>query len=152
MRKGYIKRQPGICWAVFLYYCAFKNIDFLLYNSLKYGSCKSLMKRIASPVDFISGPNCLSTSGNFEKENTGSLMAKPWSLRSILKSFSLFTPNITFVAMLMYGTSYALAMKGTVREALGLASITYTFSPLIANCILRSPFTFNAFANLIEYS
>src|SRR5688500_13710143 len=46
-----------------------------LYNCLKYGSRKSLMNRIASPVLFISGPSSLLTPGNLLKENTGSLMA-----------------------------------------------------------------------------
>jgi len=36
------------------------------------------MKRMASPVDFISGPSSLLTPGNLLKENTGSLMAKPF--------------------------------------------------------------------------
>ena len=36
-----------------------------LYTLRKNGSCKSGMNRMPSPVDFISGPNSLLTSGNF---------------------------------------------------------------------------------------
>src|SRR5690606_456195 len=94
------KLPQAFYFSFIIAYCAFKNMDFCFTNSLKTGSCKSLIKRIASPVDFISGPSCLSTSGNLEKENTGSLIAHPVSLRSIVKSFSLFSPNITLVAIL----------------------------------------------------
>ena len=57
------------------------------------------MKRMASPVDFISGPSSLFTPGNLLKENTGSFIAKPLSFFSKVKSFSFFSPNITLVAM-----------------------------------------------------
>ena len=82
------------------------------------------MKRIASPVDFISGPSSLFTLGNLLNENTGSLMAQPSSLYSVSKSATFCVPNITLVAMFTKGVAYALAKNGTVREALGLASIT----------------------------
>ena len=37
-----------------------------LYTFLKKGSFKSGMNRMASPVDFISGPSSFFTLGNFE--------------------------------------------------------------------------------------
>src|SRR5690606_25034521 len=46
----------------------------------------------------------------------------------------------------------AFAINGTVREARGLASITYTSSPFTANWIFNNPLTLSAFANRIEYS
>src|SRR5699024_8667233 len=116
------------------------------------GCFKSSMNRIASPVDFISGPNCLSTSGNLLNENTGSLMAQLSSFFSTWTSFILTSSSITLVAILMNGTSYALAINGTVLDALGFASMTYTSSSLIANCIFNNPFTLSAFAIFMEYS
>ena len=57
-------------------------VDYLLkyrflsaYTFLKKGSFKSLINCIASPVDFISGPNSLFTLGNFSNEKTGILIA-----------------------------------------------------------------------------
>src|SRR5690606_29453350 len=82
-------------------YYLLRYIDFFAYISLKNGSSRSLMKRMASPVDFISGPSCLSTSGNLSKEKIGSLMAYPFSLRSMVKSASLLAPSMTLVAILM---------------------------------------------------
>ena len=48
------------------------------------------MNRMASPVDFISGPSSLLTPGNLLKLKTGSLMAKPFSFFSNVKSVSLW--------------------------------------------------------------
>ena len=47
-----------------------------------FAMCSSVMSStnaIASPVDFISGPSSLVTSGNLSHENTGSFTAKPVS-------------------------------------------------------------------------
>src|SRR6476659_7838353 len=101
-----------------------KYILLSLYNCLKYGSRRSLIKRIASPVDFISGPSSLLTPGNFSKLNTGSFIANPRSFFSNLKSFNFFSPNMILVAMFRYGIWYAFAINGVVLEALGLASMT----------------------------
>ena len=78
------------------------------------------------------------------KENTGCLIAYPLSFGLKSKSFNIFFPNITLVAKLTYGSPYAFDIKGTVLEALGLASIIYTFSSLIANCMLIKPTVFRA--------
>ena len=67
-----------------------------LYSCLKYGSFRSLIKRIASPVDFISGPSSLFTPGNLSKLNTGSLMAYPLRFFTKLKSFNLLFPQHDF--------------------------------------------------------
>jgi hypothetical protein len=50
---------------------------FFLYKSRKLGSYKSLINRMASPVDFISGPSSRLTFGNLSKEKTGSFIAYP---------------------------------------------------------------------------
>src|ERR1700744_4172811 len=71
-----------------------------LYSFRKPGSRRSLMNRIASPVDFISGPSSIFTPGNLLKLNTGSLMANPSSFFSKVKSVSLFVPNMILVATL----------------------------------------------------
>ena len=55
------------------------------------------MKRILSPVLFISGPSCLLTLGNLLNEKTGCFIAYPSNLGSNLKSFSLF-----FLALLWW--------------------------------------------------
>src|SRR5690606_13837579 len=91
----------SLLFGVFAVGYLLKYIDFLAYISLKNGSSRSLMKRMASPVDFISGPSCLSTSGNLSKEKIGSLMAYPFSLRSMVKSANLLTPSIILVAILI---------------------------------------------------
>jgi hypothetical protein len=44
-----------------------------------------LINLIASPVDFISGPNSLLTPGNLLNEKTGSLIANPFSLRDFVE-------------------------------------------------------------------
>ena len=45
------------------------------YGRRKCSSVSVSTKTMASPVDFISGPNSLGTSGNLSHEKTGSLMA-----------------------------------------------------------------------------
>ena len=52
------------------------------------------MNCIASPVDFISGPSSLFTSGNLSNENTGIFIAYPIFLGLKLKSVTFFSPNI----------------------------------------------------------
>ena len=51
-----------------------------------------------SPVLFISGPSFLFTLGNLLKEKTGSLIAYPVYVGLKSKSYTLFSPSITFVA------------------------------------------------------
>ena len=56
------------------------------------------MNAIASPVDFISGPNSLRTSGNLSQEKTGSLTANPTSEDSRSprsRKVASFSPSIT---------------------------------------------------------
>src|SRR5579863_6250640 len=74
-----------------------------LYNLRKLGSRRFFIKRIASPVDFISGPSSLLTPGNLSKLKTGSFIAYPFNFFSNLKSFNLLTPSMTFVATFKYG-------------------------------------------------
>ena len=87
---------------------------------------------MTSPVDRISGPSAVSTSGNRLNGNTASFTAtvsgesrrtervsKP-SVRNSAK----VAPSITRVATLANGTPVAFATNGTVRLARGFASIT----------------------------
>src|SRR5580658_184059 len=88
------------------YFDLFRHIYLLryilrsLYNCRKLGSRKSLMNRMASPVDFISGPSSLLTPGNLLKLKTGSLIANPFSFFSNVKSPSLLAPIMILVAIL----------------------------------------------------
>ncbi len=82
---------------------------------------------MTSPVLFISGPRCVSTPVSLDIENTGALMATsfrtghspPW----YPCCFKL-CPSITRVATFTIGTPVTFDIKGTVRLALGLTSIT----------------------------
>src|SRR6185295_12246027 len=77
---------------------------------------------ITSPVERISGPSVGSTPGNLLNGNTGDL-----------------TKNC--------GTLVALLTYGTVRDALGLTSSTYTVPSLTAYCTFIRPITFSARAS-----
>ncbi len=57
-------------------------------------------------------------------------------------------PTITFAAILASGIPIALLTNGTVRDALGLTSRTYTIPPFSAHCTLINPRTFSAKASL----
>ena len=62
------------------------------------------------------------------------------------RSSARVAPVITRAAALASGTPVALAAKGTVREARGLASSTYAVPSCTANCTLSGPFTSKASA------
>ena len=108
---------------------------------------KSRAIPITSPVERISGPSRESAPANRSNGSTTSL-THTWPLlvsagrsRSARRS-----PSSTRQASLATGSPIALETNGTVREARGLASITYRPSSWIANCTLSSPTTPSAFA------
>jgi hypothetical protein len=84
---------------------------------------------MTSPVERISGPSRVSTSGKRLNGSTASL-TDTWppelgGLRTpSVRSSSRLAPAITRAATLASGTPVALATKGTVRLAAGLASMT----------------------------
>ena len=84
---------------------------------------------MTSPVERISGPSRVSTSGKRLNGSTASLTdtwapgAGGFSTPSARSSASV-APTITRAATLARGTPVALATNGTVRLARGLASIT----------------------------
>ena len=77
---------------------------------------------MTSPVDFISGPNIVSTFGNLLKGNTGSLIEMYSFLLSLKSLLFNFLPIATFSAILTTGFPVAFATKGTVLLLLGLTS------------------------------
>src|ERR1700722_4997068 len=96
--------------------CAFKN-----------ASPKFSPTPITSPVERISGPSAGSTPGNLLNGNRGdftkgrgavSLPASPYS--------ASLRPHIRPTAILGSATPVALLTYGTVREARGFTSSTYT--------------------------
>src|SRR5262245_11672245 len=104
---------------------------------------------MTSPVDFISGPRIVSTPGNLAKGNTGDFTKKFFTGSSSAnsKSANLF-PVINRAATLAKGTPVALLTNGTVREARGFTSNTYTISTLIAHDTFIKPTTLSALANV----
>src|SRR3990172_8338071 len=102
---------------------------------------------MTSPVDFISGPSTVSTPLNLIKGKTASFTAICFNFRFMVIFNSLsFLPAITFAAIFAIGIPIALLTKGTVLEARGFTSSTYTVLSLIAYCILIRPTTFSASA------
>ena len=100
---------------------------------------------ITSPVDFISGPRMVSTPGNRTNGNTGLLTKTPVGTRSsVMPSEASVRPAITRAAICASGRPVALARYGTVRDARGLTSSTYTMSSLMAYCTFIRPTTFSA--------
>ena len=96
-----------------------------------------------SPVDFISGPKDTSTLGSFCVENTGTFTdtrSGSGYTSTPYPKLTNFSPNITFVAISTIGTPLTLLIYGTVLEALGLTSITYSFPSNSINWILIIPF------------
>src|SRR6187200_2613269 len=89
---------------------------------------------ITSPVDRISGPKIVSTPGNLLNGNTDSFTATcvGKGASSIPRSSSEF-PTITLAATFASGRPVAFATKGTVREARGFTSSTYTAPSFTAN-------------------
>src|SRR6202453_3718611 len=88
---------------------------------------------ITSPVDRISGPSAGSTPGNFPKGNTGDFTkhcgtGNTPDVRPPVKCSKSrsFLPSINPTASFGSGTPVALLTYGTVREARGLTSRTYT--------------------------
>ena len=83
---------------------------------------------ITSPVERISGPSRVSTPGNRLNGSTASL-TETWPVtgstsRPSWRSSARVAPTITRAATMATGTPVALATKGTVRLARGLASST----------------------------
>src|SRR5258708_4840293 len=88
---------------------------------------------MTSPVDFISGPSTVSTPGNFDQGKTGDFTKYPEPVERSAERSTLsgrnsrsFLPVIRRAAIFARGTPVALETKGTVREALGFTSITYS--------------------------
>ncbi len=104
-------------------------------------------KPIASPVDRISGPSSGSTSGSLLKGNTDSFTATPpTGISSGSPKSASFSPTISRAAMRASCTPVALLTKGTVRDARGFTSITYTCPSNTAYCTLIRPITPSASA------
>src|SRR5688572_9147957 len=105
----------------------FGNTDPALICALTYALPKESSVPITSPVDFISGPRMVSTPGNRENGNTGDFTqyCDTFSSAGRLNSFS-FRPTINRAAIFASGTPVALLTNGTVREARGFTSSTYT--------------------------
>jgi hypothetical protein len=105
---------------------------------------------MTSPVERISGPSTTSTPGNLVNGKTLSLTLV-WAGRgaSVTPRASSDWPAITLAASFAHGTPVALETNGTVREARGLTSSTYTRPSLTAYCTFISPFTASRLANAI---
>jgi hypothetical protein len=111
---------------------------------------------MTSPVDRISGPSTVSTSGKRLNGSTASFTAQrrpdpapaPVGGRSnpSARNSASVEPTITRAATFTSGTPVALATNGTVRLARGLASITNTWPSRTAYCTLSSPWTSRASA------
>mmetsp|Transcript_1840 Transcript_1840/g.5377 ORF Transcript_1840/g.5377 Transcript_1840/m.5377 type:complete len:210 (+) Transcript_1840:644-1273(+) len=96
--------------------------------ALANAALKSLSMPITSPVDRISGPNRVSAPGNLSKGSTASFTATWFSVGSSVNPISgSVLPAISRDAYLTMGCPTALATKGTVRDARGLASMMYTW-------------------------
>src|SRR4026209_2275889 len=104
---------------------------------------------MTSPVDFISGPRMVSTPGNLAKGNTGDFTKKFFTGNSSAKLKSAnFFPVINRAATFASGTPVALLTNGTVRDARGFTSRTYTTSSLIAYWTFIRPTTLSALASV----
>ena len=102
---------------------------------------------ITSPVERISGPSSESAPAKRLNGSTASLTQTCPSPLARSRSRSETTsatrsPSMIRQASLASGSPIALETNGTVRDARGLASITYSrSSPRIANCTLSRPTT-----------
>ena len=106
---------------------------------------KVLAPPITSPVDFISGPRIVSTPGNRTNGNTGLFTNTPVGTRSSTNpSEARVRPAMTRAATWASGMPVAFARYGTVRDARGFTSSTYTASSLIAYWTFINPFTLSA--------
>ena len=102
---------------------------------------------MTSPVDFISGPRRVSTSGNLLKGRTASFTETCIGIfSSVMPRSSNVLPSITFVASFAKETPVALLTNGIVLDALGLTSSTYNCLALMAYCTFIRPITFNSAA------
>ena len=82
---------------------------------------------MTSPVDFISGPSCVSVPGKRLNGSTASLtLTYSGTRRSRPMSLS-DSPRMTRVAICAIGTPVALLTNGTVREPRGFTSSTYSW-------------------------
>ena len=89
---------------------------------------------ITSPVERISGPSSVSTPGNLAKGKTASLTEKYGGTTSTRAPCSFrVRPTMQRAAIFASGSPVAFDTKGTVREARGLTSSTYTVPSWIAN-------------------
>src|SRR3954447_2117690 len=104
---------------------------------------KSRATPMTSPVERISGPSTASEPSKRSNGSTASL-TDTWSERigSAGRSRSAKrSPSITRQAIFATGMPIALDTNGTVREARGLASITYSSPPYTAYWTLSRPTT-----------
>jgi hypothetical protein len=120
-------------------------------SALKNALPKVASMPMTSPVERISGPSAVSTSGKRLNGSTHSLIAtEPWSDFShsspSTRSSASVAPIITRDATFASGTPVAFATNGTVRLARGFASITCTVVPVTAYCTLIRPRTSSAAA------
>ena len=84
---------------------------------------------ITSPVDFISGPSSASARGKRSNGSTASFTVTCRGWRGMSRSMSARrSPSISRQATLASGTPIAFDTNGTVRDARGFASITYSCS------------------------
>ena len=120
--------------------------------ALKKASPKESAIPSTSPVERISGPRTGSTSGNMLNGKTASLTPKYGIIRDLRPSSSSFLPNISWVATLAMETLQTFDTSGTVREARGLASSTYTTLFAMAYWIFIRPTTLSSLAILLVYS
>src|ERR1700682_1163885 len=82
---------------------------------------------MTSPVDFISGPRMVSTPGNLMNGNTASLTEKYGGTTSpVMPWLASVWPTMQRAAILASALPVALDTNGTVRDARGLTSSTYT--------------------------
>ena len=84
---------------------------------------------ITSPVERISGPSAVSTSGKRLNGRTASftetcLPVTGFFRRPSVRNCASDAPSMTLLAIFANGTPVALATNGTVRLARGFASIT----------------------------
>ena len=98
-------------------------------SPLKSASPRFFPMPSTSPVDFISGPRLEFTSVSFSNENTGTLTAVYGGTRYRPVPYGISarrSPSMTREATSTIGTPVTLDIYGTVRDALGLTSMTYS--------------------------
>src|SRR4029079_18793781 len=94
----------------------------------------------------------VSTPGKRTNGNTGLFTKTPDTSRSfVMPRSARVRPAITFAATLASEIPAAFERYGTVRDARGFTSSTYTTSSFVAYCTFMRPTTFNARARLRVY-